>query len=31
MRLTVTLSASGTEVGTFALNLGRQSLLDKCL
>jgi hypothetical protein len=31
MRLTVTLSASGTEVGTFSLDLGRQPLLEKCL
>jgi hypothetical protein len=31
MRLTVTLSASGKEVGTFSLELGRPPLLEKCL
>jgi hypothetical protein len=31
MRLIVTLSASGKQVGTFSLELGRQPLLEKCL
>jgi hypothetical protein len=31
MRLTVILSASGKELGTFSLELGRQPLLEKCL
>ena len=31
MRLTVTLLETGTHIGTFALDLGRQPLLVKCL
>lgn len=30
MRLTVTLSDTGTHVGTFSLDVGRQPLLEKC-
>jgi hypothetical protein len=31
MRLTVSLSDTGEEVGTFSVGLGRPPLLDKCL
>lgn len=31
MRLTVTLSDTGSEVGSFSLDLGRPAALDKCL